>query len=146
MAVERIGSIIKHLAPGSALNNMCVLRRVRDRRLTPGSSQSKNADDIVITLAIRTPLCKAKKGGFKDTSLEYMVYALLKEVRLRSNLDPALVEDIALGNVCIPPYKAVPEELSADIWHPRSRTARPRTRLVPPPSPPASPTRPAPTP
>ncbi|GJN76344.1 3-ketoacyl-CoA thiolase [Purpureocillium lilacinum] len=83
MAVERIGSIIKHLAPGSALNNI----------------QSKNADDIVITLAIRTPLCKAKKGGFKDTSLEYMVYALLKEVRLRSNLDPALVEDIALGNV-----------------------------------------------
>jgi len=28
MAVERIGSIIKHLAPGSALNNMCVLRRL----------------------------------------------------------------------------------------------------------------------
>ncbi|KAJ6440542.1 3-ketoacyl-CoA thiolase [Purpureocillium lavendulum] len=83
MAVERIGSIIKHLAPGSALNNI----------------QSKNADDVVITLAIRTPLCKAKKGGFKDTSLEYMVYALLKEVRVRSNLDPALVEDIALGNV-----------------------------------------------
>jgi acetyl-CoA acyltransferase 1 len=28
-----------------------------------------------------------------------MVYALLKEVRERSNLDPALVEDICLGNV-----------------------------------------------
>lgn len=61
-------------------------------------SQSKNADDIVITLAIRTPLTKAKKGGFKDTSLEYMVYALLNEVKNRSGLDPALVEDIALGN------------------------------------------------
>lgn len=53
----------------------------------------------MITLAVRTPLCKAKKGGFKDTTLEYMVYALLKEVKERSNLDPALVEDIALGNV-----------------------------------------------
>ncbi|POR39398.1 3-ketoacyl-CoA thiolase, peroxisomal [Tolypocladium paradoxum] len=83
MAVERIGSIIKHLAPGSALNRV----------------QSKNADDVVITLAIRTPLTKAKKGGFKDTSLEYLVYAILKEVKNRSNLDPALVEDIALGNV-----------------------------------------------
>lgn len=60
---------------------------------------SKNADDIVITLAIRTPLAKARKGGFKDTSLEYLVYALLKEVKERSGIDPALVEDIALGNV-----------------------------------------------
>lgn len=62
-------------------------------------SQSKNADDIVITLALRTPLTKARKGGFKDTSLEYLTYALLKEVKERSNLDPALVEDICFGNV-----------------------------------------------
>lgn len=26
----------------------------------------KNLDDVVITMAIRSPLCKAKKGGFKD--------------------------------------------------------------------------------
>lgn len=48
---------------------------------------------------MRTPLAKAKKGGFKDTSLEYMVMALLQQVRERSGLDPALVEDICLGNV-----------------------------------------------
>lgn len=63
-------------------------------------SQSKNPDDIVITYAARTPLTKAGKGGFKDTSLEYMVYALLEKVRERSGVDPALVEDICLGNVC----------------------------------------------
>jgi len=61
---------------------------------------SKNADDIVITLAIRTPLTKARKGGFKDTSLEYLVYAILKEVKERSGIDPGLIEDICLGNVC----------------------------------------------
>ena len=44
-------------------------------------------------------MTKARKGGFKDTSLEYMVYALLEEVRKRSDIDPALVEDICLGNV-----------------------------------------------
>ncbi|CAI4213152.1 unnamed protein product [Parascedosporium putredinis] len=58
------------------------------KHLSPSSSMdqilAKNPDDI---------------GGFKDTTLEYMVYALLKEVRERSNLDPRLVEDIALGNV-----------------------------------------------
>ncbi|KAK3934535.1 putative 3-ketoacyl thiolase [Diplogelasinospora grovesii] len=83
MAVERLGSILKHFSPGSGLSTIT----------------AKNADDIVITLAIRTPLAKAKKGGFKDTSLEYMVYALLKEVKNRSNVDPALVEDICMGNV-----------------------------------------------
>ncbi len=72
--------------------------RIRERKLTCHST-SKNADDIVITLAIRTPLTKARKGGFKDSSLEYIIYALLKEVRERSNLDPALVEDICAGNV-----------------------------------------------
>ncbi|EGS17157.1 3-ketoacyl-CoA thiolase-like protein [Thermochaetoides thermophila DSM 1495] len=83
MAAERLGSILKHLSPNSAVSKIT----------------AKNPDDIVITLAVRTPLCKAKKGGFKDTTLEYMIYALLKEVRERSKLDPALVEDIALGNV-----------------------------------------------
>ncbi|EPE05202.1 3-ketoacyl- thiolase [Ophiostoma piceae UAMH 11346] len=81
---ERLGSILKHLAPGNG---------------AVSAITAKNPDDIVITLAIRTPLTKGKKGGFKDTSLEYIVYALLKEVRERSKLDPALVEDISLGNV-----------------------------------------------
>lgn len=36
-----------------------------------------------------------------------MVYALLKEVRQRSNLDPALVEDICLGNVRPPVCKNI---------------------------------------
>jgi acetyl-CoA acyltransferase 1 len=35
----------------------------------------------------------------KDTPLDFMVYSLLKEVRERMNVDPAIVEDISLGNV-----------------------------------------------
>lgn len=71
----------------------------------PLCSTSKNADDIVITLAIRTPLTKAGKGGMKDTSLDYLLYALMKKVVEKSNLDPALVEDICVGNVCISPME-----------------------------------------
>lgn len=70
----------------------------RCHKLTP-TSQSKNADDIVITLAIRTPLTKARKGAFKDSGVEYLTYALLKELKSRSGIDPALVEDFAFGNV-----------------------------------------------
>ena len=59
----------------------------------------QNPDDIVITLAIRTPLAKANKGGFKDTGLDFMIYSLMKEVIRKSNLDPQMIEDICLGNV-----------------------------------------------
>lgn len=83
MAAERLGSILKHLTPGNALSALT----------------AKNDDDVVITLAVRTPLAKAKKGGFKDTTLEYLIYALLQQVREKSQLDPALVDDICMGNV-----------------------------------------------
>ena len=53
----------------------------------------------MITLAIRTPLAKGNKGGFKDTDLDFIVYSLLKKVVEKSNLDPAIFEDFCLGNV-----------------------------------------------
>ncbi|KAF2402006.1 3-ketoacyl-CoA ketothiolase [Trichodelitschia bisporula] len=59
----------------------------------------KNPDDVVITLAIRTPLTKGKKGGLKDTPLDGIVVKLLKEVVTRARIDPAYVEDVCLGNV-----------------------------------------------
>ena len=37
----------------------------------------------------------------KDTSLDYMVYLLLKKVVEKSNLDPQLFEDVCLGNVSL---------------------------------------------
>ena len=59
----------------------------------------KNPDDVVITLALRTPLCKYKKGALKDTPLDTLVFKTLEQVRQRSNIDPSLVGDICLGNV-----------------------------------------------
>ena len=59
----------------------------------------KNVDDVVITLAIRTPLTKGFKGGMKDTPLDFIVYQLLKKVIEKSRIDPQMVEDICLGNV-----------------------------------------------
>lgn len=81
---ERLSSILKHLTPGSS---------------GLSTITSKNADDVVITLAIRTPLTKARKGGFKDTPLEVLCLYILEQVIAKSKLDPALVEDICLGNV-----------------------------------------------
>ncbi|KAJ2976450.1 hypothetical protein NQ176_g4941 [Zarea fungicola] len=90
-ALERIGLLASQLA-GKQANG-------RDKLL------QKNPDDIpvqVITLAIRTPLTKARKGGFKDTTLDDLLIALLKNVREKSKLDPNLVEDVCVGNVLAP--------------------------------------------
>ncbi len=62
-------------------------------------STQKNPDDVVITLAIRTPLTKGFKGGLKDTPLDFLVYTMMKKVLEKSNIDPQMVEDISLGNV-----------------------------------------------
>ncbi|KAJ5677113.1 uncharacterized protein N7477_002746 [Penicillium maclennaniae] len=84
MAADRLSSLFNHLkGSGGGVNAIT----------------QKNPDDVVITLSLRTPLTKARKGGFKDSELDYIVYALLKETLAKSKIDPALVEDVCLGNV-----------------------------------------------
>lgn len=61
---------------------------------------------MVITLAIRTPLTKARRGGFKDTPLDGILVKLLKEVAQRMEIDPELVEDICVGNVCFVSFRS----------------------------------------
>lgn len=51
------------------------------------------------TCAIRS---QGGKGGFKDTYPEEYLAAVLREVYERAGLDPALIEDIAVGCVCPP--------------------------------------------
>ncbi|TVY39784.1 3-ketoacyl-CoA thiolase,peroxisomal, partial [Lachnellula subtilissima] len=62
----------------------------------------KNPDDIVVTACLRTAFTKGGKGGFKDTPAADMLVGALKSLIERSNIDPGLVEDIAVGSV-LPP-------------------------------------------
>lgn len=60
-------------------------------------------------------MCKAKKGGLKDTSSDALLYGMLRAVQERSGVDPALVEDITVG-VChtpSPTYEARAAALAA---------------------------------
>ncbi|KAI4133634.1 MAG: hypothetical protein LQ338_000146 [Usnochroma carphineum] len=84
MAAERLNAIVSQLTPS---------------KTGLSAITQKNPDDVVITLAIRTPFTRAFRGGFKDTPLDYLVYSLLKKVIEKSNIDPQMVEDICLGNV-----------------------------------------------
>jgi len=62
-------------------------------------NSSKRGDDIVIVGAVRTALCKGKKGAFKDTHWTHLLAAVLREVVVRSKVSAADVEDVQVGTV-----------------------------------------------
>ncbi|KAF9574919.1 3-ketoacyl-CoA thiolase with broad chain length specificity [Mortierella alpina] len=59
----------------------------------------KAPDDVVIVDAVRTPMTRGKKGGFKDTVPEDLLAAVLIAIQDRTKIDPALVDDICVGTV-----------------------------------------------
>ncbi|KAF9367968.1 3-ketoacyl-CoA thiolase with broad chain length specificity, partial [Mortierella sp. AD011] len=59
----------------------------------------KHPDDVVIVDAVRTPMTRGKKGGFKDTVPEDLLAAVLIAIKERNKIDPAIVDDICVGNV-----------------------------------------------
>jgi len=88
---QRVAALASQLGSGSV-----VPLRTKESLLTA------HPDDVVITVALRTPLTRAKKGGLKDTAVGDLVTAVLTEIHKRSNIDPSLVEDVCLGNVLSP--------------------------------------------
>ncbi|EDN02916.1 3-ketoacyl-CoA thiolase [Histoplasma capsulatum] len=86
MANERLQAVLAQLKP--ATGGQSALDKITQ----------KNPDDIVITLARRTPMARGFKGGFKDTDLDYLVLQLLQEVMAKSKLDPNLIDDVVMGN------------------------------------------------
>ncbi|KAF8065409.1 acetyl-CoA acetyl transferase [Lyophyllum atratum] len=59
----------------------------------------KHDNDVVIVSAVRTAITKARKGGFKDTHPELLLSHVLRAAYTQPGLDPALIEDISVGNV-----------------------------------------------
>ncbi|KAG8953510.1 hypothetical protein FRC04_002352 [Tulasnella sp. 424] len=75
----------------------------------------KTPDDVVLTFAMRTPMCKAKKGAFKDTTSDVLLLKTLSAVRSRLGFDVNEIQDIAVGT-CHPPspvYEARAAALAA---------------------------------
>ncbi|RGB30301.1 Thiolase, N-terminal domain-containing protein [Rhizophagus diaphanus] len=81
---QRVQQIVSHLTG----NNPAVAR--------VGKS---SPDDVVVVTAVRTPMTKAKKGGFKDTLPEDLLAAVFKAILEKSKIDPNLIQDVAVGNV-----------------------------------------------
>lgn len=59
-------------------------------------------DDVVIVSACRTALCRARRGGFKDTPVDDLIAAVLKDTLRRTGIEPEAVGDIVFGSVMGP--------------------------------------------
>lgn len=88
-AQERLSQVESHLTGGASKKGK-------------SSVLAKNSDDIVVTCALRTAFTKGGKGGFKDTQASDLLHGAFKALIERSGIDPALVEDIAVGAVLAP--------------------------------------------
>lgn len=102
-ATARLSQLASHLSSSEA-----DIPRGRETLL------SKSPSDIVVTCALRTPLTKGGKGGFKDTPAADLLAHSLKSLISRSNIDPSLVEDIAVGSV-LPPGGGATEFRAASL-------------------------------
>lgn len=69
-------------------------------------------DEVVICSAVRTPITKGKKGGFKDTAPEYLLSFVLREAAKRAKVNTADVQDIAVGNNLQPGAGEIPNRMA----------------------------------
>ncbi|KAJ4744565.1 peroxisomal 3-ketoacyl-CoA thiolase 3 [Rhynchospora pubera] len=68
----------------------------------PYQRSSSFGDDVVVVAAYRTPICKSKRGGFKDTYPEDLLATVLKALLDSTKINPSEVGDIVVGSVLAP--------------------------------------------
>lgn len=89
---QRINKIRDHLSPS--------LKTSVSGQLSISTTSGKaSPDDVVVVSAVRTPLCKARKGGLRETAGDALVSTVLTEALKRATLKPEDVKDICFGNV-----------------------------------------------
>ncbi|KAK3206643.1 hypothetical protein Dsin_020689 [Dipteronia sinensis] len=64
--------------------------------------QAVFSDDVVLVAAYRTAICKAKRGGFKNTHADDLLAHVLKALIEKTKLNPSEVGDIVVGTVLAP--------------------------------------------
>ncbi|KAL4881210.1 Thiolase, N-terminal domain-containing protein [Aspergillus karnatakaensis] len=60
---------------------------------------TKTPHDVVLLSAVRSPITRAFKGGFKDSYPEELLIPVLQAALQRANIQAADINDVAIGNV-----------------------------------------------
>lgn len=64
--------------------------------------RASGMDDVVIISALRTPMCKAKRGALKDCPADDMLAAVLQATVDRTGVEPEAYGDVVIGSVLGP--------------------------------------------
>lgn len=57
------------------------------------------AEEVVVVSALRTPICKARRGAFSETTPDDLLLSVLAATLSSTGLPPHLVGDVVVGNV-----------------------------------------------
>ncbi|KAG4192411.1 hypothetical protein ERO13_A07G155500v2 [Gossypium hirsutum] len=106
-ALNRQRVLLHHLRPSSSSSSHESAAALFPSNCAAGDSAAYHrtaafGDDVVIVAACRTAICKAKRGGFKDTLADDLLAPVLKALIDRTKLDPSEVSDIVVGTVLAP--------------------------------------------
>jgi len=88
MALNRVNQIASHLKSSITGESSGV-----------STILAQSPDDVVITMAIRTPLGKSYKGAFKDMRDDELMVETYRAAIKKMGIDARLVNDICVGNV-----------------------------------------------
>ncbi|KAI9112332.1 hypothetical protein K1719_016855 [Acacia pycnantha] len=106
-AIHRQKMLLEHLRPVSSISSFSHQCTHLSASICSGENfshgrPSASEDDVVIVAAYRTAICKAKRGGFKDTLPDDLLASVLKAVIEKTNVNPSEVGDIVVGTVIAP--------------------------------------------
>ncbi|KAG0593353.1 hypothetical protein KC19_1G323100 [Ceratodon purpureus] len=96
--------LLDHLKPaaGRRTSPNVVSETCSSNDSAPYARTTDFLDDVVIVAAYRTPICRAKRGGFKDTYPDDLLAPVLRAVVEQTGVNPAEVGDIVIGSVLAP--------------------------------------------
>ncbi|KAG2548670.1 hypothetical protein PVAP13_9KG211500 [Panicum virgatum] len=105
-AIDRQRVLLRHLDPAAAASGPSP-PAISASACSAGDSAAYHrraafADDVVIVAAYRTAICKAKRGGFKDTFAEDLLVPVFKALLDKTKLNSSEVGDIVVGTVLAP--------------------------------------------
>ncbi|XP_057783604.1 3-ketoacyl-CoA thiolase 2, peroxisomal-like isoform X2 [Salvia miltiorrhiza] len=107
-AAERQRVLLQHLRPSFTSSSLEDIESSLSASIcSAGDSAAYHrssvfGDDVVIVAAYRTPQCKSKRGGFKDTFPDDLLAPVLRALIEKTNISPAEVGDIVVGSVLAP--------------------------------------------
>eukprot|EP01100_Stratorugosa_tubuloviscum_P003865 TRINITY_DN193_c0_g5_i2.p1 TRINITY_DN193_c0_g5~~TRINITY_DN193_c0_g5_i2.p1 ORF type:complete len:423 (-),score=271.18 TRINITY_DN193_c0_g5_i2:61-1329(-) len=95
--MNRINVLASHLCPQSHIQSNSI-----QTSITANNNNNNNNDDIVVVSALRTPICKGKRGGLRNMFADELLAVVLKETIKTTNISIDKIGDICVGNVLQP--------------------------------------------